>query len=462
MKNTDTDTLIASGDVAGIDWGKNASTGGKLILRCMICGKNTEEHDREYCDKLKTGVQESSSEKSNAPSPAPKAVPSRAETVLGAIGKGIKTWKKISDTTLPIIEEAMKFKEAPTVLGGTRMALRLHGHVSGLVEQYSGKKQAIITYENDNNWQLAFSFYSLNKQLWNQLIAMEHKMRQLFPDNEKYLELKIEGHVFGIIDNGSKGHLVYYQKDDVAGLDFLRDIFWQQFGTVLMLGKNEKGDEWEATRFDLNQSFETSTSSQYTREIIAYRAKGYTHSILFYGPPGTGKTNTAAQILGQCAHRTLILSKPTDMNIQWFQNNFPLLQPEAVLIEDIDHFEGSIPHLLAIIEYLNKNKVLVIATCNKVGVLDDALIRAGRFDEAVEIRSLPPDVIYQMLGGDVEIGNKVLDFPISAILDLKKRIEVLGRDEALNRMGDLEKRVKRSNSKKEYSLEEEAPKEKKK
>lgn len=167
----------------------------------------------------------------------------------------------------------------------------------------------------------------------------------------------------------------------------------------------------------------------------------------------TGKSNCSAQILKNCVQRVLVIASVQHLHIKVFNGIFSFLKPDAVLLEDIDHcVSANLNHFLTIMEKINKNGVTVVATCNKVGNLDDALIRAGRFDELIEVRSLSEEVVRQLIG-DEDIFKVVKEFPIAAILEVKRRYEVFGKERTLEKMADLEIRVKRSASRQEYRLE---------
>lgn len=371
---------------------------------------------------------------------------------MGKIAKAFELWKRVSDVTLPIVDEAVEFKKTPTILSGARMALRLHNHISKLFT--SEKEISYPTgYDADPDWEIISNDTKIHEIIYAQLITKPHKLEDTFKDIAEYQTLTVNGHQIGIVVSGSS-KLLYLKKEGTEEIyTFLRSLFWDYLGNQVVYAINEEQGIWEFASAEALHGTETSITKQYIQEINAYRAKGYQRSLLLYGPPGTGKSNTAACILRSCSPRTLILPSITSMRTQWFQSNCKLLKPDAVLLEDIDHFnDGNLHNLLGIIELLNKKGVLLVATCNKICQLDDALIRAGRFDEVVEIKNLPEEVLNILMNGDMEIIDKVKTFPIAAILEVKRRMEVLGREEALNRIKDLELRVKRSNKSEVYSL----------
>lgn len=373
---------------------------------------------------------------------------------MSKLSKAFDFWRKVSDIALPIVDEALEFKEKPTILSGARMILRLHEHISEIIN-YTKEEVYPTGFDSDPKWEIVSNDTNIHKVIYAQLITKPHRLEETFKGIPEYHTLICNELEFGLVSISGE-EAIYVKKNDEAAYSFLRSLFWDFFGNQVIYSKNEDS-KWGVTRAEPLQGFDTSVTKQYIQEIKAYREKGFQRSLLFFGPPGTGKTSASAAILAACSSKTLILPNINEMRPPWFQFNCKLLEPDAVLLEDIDHYnDGNIYQLLSIIEFLNKKNVLLIATCNKICQLDDALIRAGRFDELIEIKNLPEEVLDLLMGGDKEIIDKVRTFPIAAILEVKRRMEVLGREAAFNRIKDLELRVKRSNSHEVYRLEDES------
>ncbi|MBI2463064.1 MAG: AAA family ATPase [Candidatus Spechtbacteria bacterium] len=134
-----------------------------------------------------------------------------------------------------------------------------------------------------------------------------------------------------------------------------------------------------------------------------------TRGVLLYGPPGCGKT-LIAQALAHEARRKVCLIQGSEIK-GWRQgagegnltSAYESVRPNGILIiDEIDAIGGKRDHMVnevnaSIVGTLcsildgakNKDDVIIVATTNKLHMLDDALRRPGRFD--VEIQISPPN-----------------------------------------------------------------------
>jgi len=150
---------------------------------------------------------------------------------------------------------------------------------------------------------------------------------------------------------------------------------------------------------------------RYDDERIANR------HILLYGPPGCGKSTIARELIKQNPEM-IVLS--IDQHVKWAEM-IPLLEEIMkwvnkkliLMIDEIDEFgmsrelnAESTFAMLRILDGVQKMKhIKFVATTNRVGVLDGALLRAGRLGPAIEI---PPPTIDQKKK-IVEYYNKKFD-----------------------------------------------------
>jgi len=129
--------------------------------------------------------------------------------------------------------------------------------------------------------------------------------------------------------------------------------------------------------------------------------------ILFYGPPGTGKTLLARAVAHESGAHFIAVSGPEILNKYWGQSEAKLRSifsearaksPAIVLFDEIDSFASSrdtmsesfeatlVSQLLSLMDGMSDlGQVCVIATTNRLGALDSALRRPGRFDHEIEI-----------------------------------------------------------------------------
>lgn len=168
-----------------------------------------------------------------------------------------------------------------------------------------------------------------------------------------------------------------------------------------------------------------------------YKQLLYKTGILLYGVPGTGKS-TICKVLANLYGRNIVqVNIPTIDKINFGEltrliNNDD--QKYIVLLEDIDtlylnrdddkivdkDYNNIINNLL---QFLDSNTspddVIFIATTNHVDRLDDALLRAGRFDLKVEVKGITGKDIDKML----DLFNLDISIKEEVIADYKKDVK---------------------------------------
>lgn len=184
-------------------------------------------------------------------------------------------------------------------------------------------------------------------------------------------------------------------------------------------------------------------ATEFSIHLDKFLKKGYSRSILFYGPPGTGKSNAVRNIASNLGTTTLRLNFSDISSVKPFLIEFlSIVKPDVIILEDIDHGDSSGERVLLLLELMNKNCKLLLATANDVSKLNDAIVRPERFDELHEIRTMDEEVLMGIVRGDAEIFNIVKDFPIVSTIELMKRVDVLGKEEALKSINDITQRLK--------------------
>ncbi len=189
-------------------------------------------------------------------------------------------------------------------------------------------------------------------------------------------------------------------------------------------------------------------SNELKEYIEKFFSKDINRSILFYGPPGSGKSSLIKGIVSQMKTSTIKFSDLKNIELSLVLNIIHSFNPDCVIFEDIDHLDAAdTDYILSRIEYLNSSVKLILASANDVAGLDSALIRPGRFDESVEVKYLEKEVLMKLIRSDNEANDEELyeivkEFPVAYVKEVMKRIEALGREEALKGIGDVVTRVK--------------------
>lgn len=185
----------------------------------------------------------------------------------------------------------------------------------------------------------------------------------------------------------------------------------------------------------------------YRREIEKFNEKGHGRSIIFYGPPGTGKSNLVKGLANSLNLKTIRIENLSNVGNRALSYIIDIFNPDVVVLEDIDDFNShDRASLLNKISELNERKKYIFATANEVTKIDSALSRPDRFDQMIEICKNDYDVIRSLVGDD-EIFEIIKNYPIAFINEVMKRVESLGKEEALSNMEDVKTRVSKLNEK---------------
>lgn len=348
---------------------------------------------------------------------------------------------------LPVVDSALAFNKQPGILSGVRLAL----HAKNAYESVYPK--TTFDFTADVNWKKLCSSEVFQRYLLEALKSEGAKITKLTENDQRQrlYWLEYNGYTFGYFQRGVDNSSVWLYVNGstvLEGIKILNSLLWRD-GKQIMIEK--KDDVLLIVPYYNDDIFSSIESERLTKEIKGFREKGYSRSYLIYGPPGTGKSNCAAQILSNLGCRTMIFSNISNVEPAWLREHLELFGAEAIIIEDLDRLNiDYFNKILDSLQFFCKKGLLILATCNKIKNMDDALIRAGRFDKCIEIASLPEKVVKNIIL-DEDLFQIVKNFPIAFIEETRRRYEVLGKEETLRQMDDLIKRVERSRLD-EYSI----------
>lgn len=198
--------------------------------------------------------------------------------------------------------------------------------------------------------------------------------------------------------------------------------------------------------FEIDDAFNPMPSkkaSEYSSYLKKCIDAGVARSVLFFGPPGTGKSTTARTIISTLGLRSFRIRVEDVANISTSTifEAISIFEPDSIIIDDFDRLGDQVA-MLEVLEYFQRHTKLIIATVNDKRRLDDAILRPGRFDELLQIKSMDEEVVKNVLGEEhAESFELVKDWPIAFIQEFVKRRRFMTREEAEASTVELAQRV---------------------
>lgn len=311
-------------------------------------------------------------------------------------------------------------------------------------------------YYIDEDGKYKFSNYEANNEFWNILIHSE----------DTHIDIQYDTHLSfeNIVSNFIMILLIG---------SIIRTLFTRGFAN---LGVNNK-------YFDVQHDIDTMFSDvqgiddakdeleeivDFLKEPEKYAKSGaqIPKGALLIGSPGTGKTLLARAIAGESSVPFIQISASAfvemfvGMGAKRVRDIFTKakqLEPCIIFIDEIDAIgkkrsisgvngnderEQTINQLLTEMDGFTKSRIVVIAATNRADMLDEALLRAGRFDRKINVKL--PDVNGREKILEVHTKDKILADDVSLREIARQTIGFSGADLA-NIMNECAIRAAKSN-----------------
>jgi MoxR-like ATPase len=203
----------------------------------------------------------------------------------------------------------------------------------------------------------------------------------------------------------------------------------------------------DALSLDVDDAFRPMPSKmadQYSAYLKKCIDADVSRSVMLYGPPGTGKSTLARSIVNNLGMKSFRIRVEDISHIDTTSvyEAINIFEPDAVILDDFDR-ASSQSSLLETLEYFQRHVKLVIATVNNKKRLDDAILRPGRFDELVNVKTLDDDAIRAVLGNEYKDSFELVKtWPIAFIQEYVKRRRFMNPVEAESSVKELAHRVK--------------------
>lgn len=174
-------------------------------------------------------------------------------------------------------------------------------------------------------------------------------------------------------------------------------FIWEHLGTAIHVAKGHASDatmDGVALRPDpMKGAALGKVGSQAASEIAALRRDGAPVGALFEGVRGGGKSWAMRAIAAELGGFS-IRARLSDIREDQLLGFVHVLAPKTVIFDDIDRGETS--QALDLIEVLTDRGIVVLASCNRTGQVDDSLIRARRLGLHYSLESIETELFDSM------------------------------------------------------------------
>jgi len=249
----------------------------------------------------------------------------------------------------------------------------------------------------------------------------------------------VEGIEFGILSRENAQAWAYVRHEDLDRASaVLRKIAWKSVMSDHAVISNMKvaADQYfEKDPYPLTKIFK-----EIQRTVNTYRAADVKRSYLLVGPPGTGKSEGITALVSDLGLRSIRVEFSQNTQFSDLSSALSVFSPDVVILEDLDHVSVGDSVLLHFLEELHNRVEIVLGTSNRINKLSPALIRPGRFDEIISVRTLDYDTVINLTGPvDADVCNLLKDLPIAYITEFATRVRCMDID-ALKTAEELKRR----------------------
>lgn len=360
---------------------------------------------------------------------------------MAQVQRTIRIGASLFDAIYPAIDK-------PTWLNIARAGLNIGKIVIDDLEIWSE------AYFAGDEWTQPFS-NDFNKII---LRALSHAKFKSIRTAEKMYTIRIiehKGLKFGYIHSSRNRAAsgVYVETEKLGeAREEIKKLLWDTYKDAsLIMRCNRKivlADNETRIVFEPDNVFESMASKRaedYSRYMQKCLNAGVARSVMFYGPPGTGKSTIARTIVDMLKLRSfrIRVEDVGDIETSTIFEAIEIFQPDAIILDDFDrsHTQAS---LLETLEFFKYRVKLVIATVNNRNLLDEAILRPGRFDELIEVKQMDEEIVKKILGETMADAFEVVkDWPIAFVQEYTKRRMFMTPEEAEDSTRELAQRVKR-------------------
>ena len=302
------------------------------------------------------------------------------------------------------------------------------------------------------NWEMPYTG-DFSKMIRAALIGNPYSVIRTSEDSIVIHIVHLEGVKFGYVLNTRTDHVgaVYVEPDSTKkAKEILKRELWKLLknDNIVLRKSKTSGSKEDVVLLETDDAFlplPSLRASEYSSYLKKCIDAGVSRSVLLYGPPGTGKSTMARTIINNLGMKSFRI-RVEDIGCIDSSTIFEaigIFEPDAVIFDDFDRSTEQ-ASLLETLEFFQRHVKLVIATVNNKNMLDEAILRPGRFDELVQIKLMDEDVVRKILGENLEEHFELVkEWPIAFIQEYVKRLRFMNPEEAEKSTRELAHRVQR-------------------